>query len=86
MVYCLFYLYSKHYVVVHKKRNITLTFEQVIFEKRNTGVAFYNTLYQKKSIEIIKLKNRKAEMVSPVFRKVVFDFCCFPVNQKNKQI
>ena len=48
MVNCLFYLYSKHYVVVHKKRNLMLTFEQVIFERRNTGVVFYKTLYQKK--------------------------------------
>ena len=46
MVNCLFY--SKHYVVVYKKKNLTLTLKQVIFERRNTGVVFYNTLYQKK--------------------------------------
>ena len=48
MVNCLFHLFSKQYVVVHKKRNLTLTFKQVIFERRNTGVVFYNILYQKK--------------------------------------
>ena len=35
---------------------------------------------------MIKLNNQKAEMVSPVFPKVVFDFCCFSTSQKNKQI
>ena len=62
MVNCLFYLYSKHYVVAHKKRNLTLTFERVIFERRNTGVVFYNTLYLKikKNNEMIKLKHQKA--------------------------
>ena len=40
--------HSKHYVIVHMKRNLTLTFRQVIFERLNTGVVFYNTLYQKK--------------------------------------
>ena len=66
MVNCLFYFYSKHYVVVHKKkkekRNLMLTFERVIFERRNTGVVFYNTLYLKikKNNEMIKLKHQKA--------------------------
>ena len=86
MVICLFYLYSKHYVIVHKKKNLTLTFKLVIFERRNTGVVFYNTLYQKKNNEMIKLKNQKAEMVSPVFPKADIDFCCFFPSQKNKQI
>ena len=35
---------------------------------------------------MIKLKNQKAEMVSPVFPKAVFDFCCFPANRNDKQI
>ena len=88
MVNDLLYLHSKHYIVVHKKINLTVTFEQVIFERRKIGVVFYNTLYQKKkkNNEMIKLKNQKAEMVSPVFLKAVFDFCCFPASRNNKQI
>ena len=69
MVSCFFYLNSKHYAVVNKKINLTLTFEQVIFEKRSTSVLFYNTLCRKKKTinQMIKLNNQKAEMVLLVF-------------------
>ena len=87
-----FYFYFKHYVVVLKKTKLYANFQiQVISERRNTGVLFYNTLYQKNEAkknnnQMIILKNQKAEMVLPVFPKAVFDFCCFPASQKNKQI